>query len=166
MNPFTRLSIALAWLAAVLFAASGVMLSFEVVARYFFTRPTIWAAELSQLCLIWGSLVGMPWVLAARRHIRITAVTSILSLRTARVCELVTLLIVAVFSAAVMIEGWHIFADSFRRGRTTGSLLDLPAWVAELAVPVGFALLLVQAMIEAVGVARHGPPPDSGHAVE
>ncbi len=166
MHPFTRLTTALAWLAAILFAASGVMLSYEVVARYFFTRPTIWAAELSQLCLIWGCLVGMPWVLAARRHIRITACTSLLPVRVARWLEIVVLVLVAVFSTAVLVKGFDIFADSFQRGRTTGSLLDLPAWVAELSVPVGFGLLLVQSLVEAMSVFRHGLPPEPGHDVE
>lgn len=166
MNPFTRLSTVLAWLAAILFAASGAMLSWEVAARYFFIRPTIWAAELSQLCLIWGCLISMPWVLAARRHIRITAVTSLLPPRAARALELLVMLIIAVFSAVVLWQGWHIFEVSFDRGRTTGSLLNLPAWLAELAVPVGFALLLVQAVIEGVGVLRHGATPDPDRDVE
>ncbi len=166
MSAFRRLTTWLAWLAAVLFAASGVMLSFEVVARYFFTRPTIWAAELSQLCLIWGCLVGMPWVLAARRHIRINALTVRLPARAVLACEVFTLAVVAVFSTSVLYKGWHIFADSFDRGRTTGSLLDLPAWVAELAVPVGFALLLVQAIVDTVDVIRHGPPAEPGGPVE
>ena len=39
------------------------MLPYEVIARYFFIRPTIWAAELSQLCLIWGSMLALAHVL-------------------------------------------------------------------------------------------------------
>ena len=35
-NSFERLTLLLAWLAAWLFVASGIMLSYEVVARYFF----------------------------------------------------------------------------------------------------------------------------------
>ena len=154
MTAFTRLTTGLAWFAAALFVASGAMLTYEVVARYFFTRPTIWAAELSQLCLIWGSLMGMAWALAARRHIRVTAVTVLLPRRGQMALEFLAMLAVALFSAIVVWKGWAIFHDSFVRGRTTGSLLDLPSWVAELAVPAGFALLQVQALIEALRVAR------------
>ena len=49
--------------AALLLAATGVMLTYEVIARYFFIRPTIWAAELTQLCLIWGCLLAMAHLL-------------------------------------------------------------------------------------------------------
>lgn len=148
MTAFTRLTTGLAWAAALLFTISGVMLTYEVLARYFFTAPTIWAAELSQLALIWGSLIAMAWALGARRHIAVDAVVRLLPDAVRRVTETFAMLTVAAFSAMVTWKGWDIFYDSFERGRTTGSMLDLPTWVAELAVPFGFALLFIQALIE------------------
>ena len=53
----------------------------------------------------------------------------------------------------------------FGRGRTTGSLLNLPVWIPELAVPVGFALLAIQCTIEIARTWRHGAPvPHTEHA--
>jgi len=150
VKAFNAFTITLAWIAALLFVASGVMLTYEVLARYFFIRPTIWAAELSQMCLIWGCLIAMPWLLSARRHIAVDAVILLLPAGVRRVVEALAMIVVAVFSALVTWKAWDIFFDSFERGRTTGSMLDLPSWVAELAVPVGFGLLLVQAVIETV----------------
>ncbi|MEM9330748.1 MAG: TRAP transporter small permease [Pseudomonadota bacterium] len=147
----------LAWVAAALFVATGAMLSYEVTARYFFTAPTIWAAELSQMSLIWGSLLAMPWLLQARRHITVTAITSLLSARIRAMLEVLAMIVVLAFSLIVTIWGWEIFYDSFVRGRTTGSLLNLPIWIVELSIPVGFALLSVQAIIEIFRVIRHGP---------
>jgi TRAP-type C4-dicarboxylate transport system permease small subunit len=138
----------LAWAAALMFVLAGVMLTYEVVARYFFTAPTIWAAELSQLCLIWGTLIAMPWCLRERRHIQITAVTALLSPGGRRLASAAAMVAVAVFSVIVLWKGFEIFWDSFERGRTTGSLLNLPIWIAELSVPVGFLLLLAQSLIE------------------
>ena len=144
-----RFTLALAWIAAVLFTAAGLMLTYEVVARYFFTKPTIWAAELSQLCLIWGCLLGMAWLLSARRHIAVDAVIQLFPIKVQNRVEAAAMLVVAAFSAVVAWKGWGIFMDSFERGRTTGSMLDLPSWVVERAVPLGYALLFVQALIEA-----------------
>ena len=162
---FDRLILGLAWLAAVLFTVAGVMLTYEVLARYFFIRPTVWAAELSQLCLIWGCLIGMAWLLSARRHIAVDAVIQLLPPVAQRWIEAVAMLVVAAFSAMVTWKGWDIFLDSFERGRTTGSLLDLPSWVVELAVPLGFALLFIQALIEAVRSLR-GTGADREIAIE
>lgn len=160
---FDRLTLLLAWVAAVLFVAAGCMLTYEVIARYFFVRPTIWAAELSQLCLIWGALMGMPWALAARRHISVDAVTRLCSPLVQRGFEVVAMTVICVFSVMVTIKGWEIFWESFERGRTTGTMLDLPAWVAELPVAIGFALLAVQALVEVVGLLRGKEIPKGAH---
>ena len=126
------------------------MLTYEVIARYFFVKPTIWAAELSQLCLIWGCLLSMAWVLSVRKHITVNAVSNLLPKKLQKVCVALVLLILITFSLIVAIWGWLIFYDSFERGRTTGSLLNLPSWIAELSVPVGFALLTLQSLVELI----------------
>ncbi|MEM1363811.1 MAG: TRAP transporter small permease [Pseudomonadota bacterium] len=148
MTVITPLSRWAGMLGAWLLAATGVMLTYEVVARYFFTKPTIWAAELSQLCLIWGCLLAMGWVLSQRRHITVNAVTNLLPFGLQRVCTALALVLMIIFSLIVTLYGWEIFYDSFSRGRTTGSLLNLPTWISELSVPVGFALLTAQALVE------------------
>ena len=135
-------------IAACLFVLSGAMLTYEVVARYFFLRPTIWAAELSQLCLIWGGMLAMAELLVLRRHITVTALTDLLPPSLQRLCSGLALLLVVAFSVIVAYWGWDIFFDSFQRGRTTGSLLNLPVWISELAVPLGFALLTLQGLVE------------------
>ena len=107
-------------------------------------------------------MLGMAWILSARRHIAVNAVTGLMPPRGRGVAELVALAAVFLFSAIVLWHGWAIFYDSFERGRTTGSLMNLPAWIAELAVPVGFALLLVQSAIEAALVVRDGAHEPAG----
>ena len=154
MRSFELFVTALAWLASAIFVLAGIMLTFEVIARYFFTAPTIWAAELSQICLIWGTLIAMAWCLRERRHVRIDALTARLSPLGRLVAEIAAMVTVAAFSGIVVWYGWEIFWDSFQRGRTTGSMLDLPTWISELAVPFGFSVLFIQALIEVTRVAR------------
>ena len=160
---FDRLTLTLAWVAAILFVLAGCMLTYEVLARYFFVRPTIWAAELSQLCLIWGSLLGMPWALSARRNISVDAVTRLLSPKIQRLVEIIAMACILAFSVMVTFKGWEIFYESFERGRTSGTMLDLPAWIAELPVAIGFALLAIQAVIEIVGLLRGKDIPKGAH---
>lgn len=156
---------AAAWLAALLLAATGAMLTYEVIARYFFTAPTIWAAELSQLCLIWACPMAAPWVLSQRRHIRVTALTQLLPDGAHRLLEIAAMLVVAAFSGVVVWFGFDIFHDSFARGRGSGTMLDLPAWVAEAAIPAGFALLTISALANAWRASR-GPLPREGEIAE
>ncbi|PVB62021.1 TRAP transporter small permease [Labrenzia sp. 011] len=148
MKPFSHLLKALAWIAALLFFAAGAMLTYEVTARYLFVAPTIWAAELSQLCLIWGTMIAMPWLLQANHHIAVDVMTDRMGPRARTVCRVLSMAAIALLSAMVAWKGGDIFLESFERGRTTGSMLDMPTWVSELAIPFGFSLLFVQALIE------------------
>ena len=143
-------------LGSFLMAATGAMLTYEVIARYFFINPTIWAAELSQLCLIWGCLLAMAHLLTARRHITVNAVTSLLPNTFQKICVAIALAVVILFSAIVTVWGYEIFYDSFIRGRTTGSLLNLPVWIAEASVPVGFGLLTIQGVGELITLSSSG----------
>ncbi len=135
---------------AMLWAVTGVFLTYEVVARYFFIKPTTWAAEISQLCLIWGCLLAMSWVLTLRQHITVNALTSLLPRTVQKFCVALSLIGILLFSLVIVVWGWDIFYESWVRGRTTGSLLDLPSWVAELPVPLGFLLLSAQATCELI----------------
>ncbi|MEM8553192.1 MAG: TRAP transporter small permease [Pseudomonadota bacterium] len=148
MTFMTTLSRVAGLIGAVLLALTGAMLTYEVVARYFFVKPTIWAAELSQLCLIWGCMLAMGHVLAIRRHITVNAVTNLLSAPLQRVFSAGALVAVIIFCAIVAWYGFDIFYTSWERGRTTGSILNLPMWIVELSIPVGFALLGGQAVVE------------------
>lgn len=147
---FHHLVVVCARLASALFVLAGVMLTYEVVARYFFTKPTSWAAELSQMCLIWGSLLAMAYLLNKRQHIQVDAVVQLLPVGIIKYVDALVMCVITVFSAIVAWYGFEIFLDSFVRGRTTGSLMNIPIWIVELAVPVGFALLTLQSAHEFV----------------
>ncbi|WP_223422323.1 TRAP transporter small permease [Tateyamaria pelophila] len=148
MSLISRISHLACVIGAVLMAATGAMLTYEVIARYFFIKPTIWAAELSQLCLVWGCLLAMAHLLTLRRHITVNAVTSLLPDTGQRICAYIALVVVIVFSAIVAVWGFDIFYTSFERGRTTGSLMNMPIWISEASVPIGFGLLALQGVVE------------------
>ena len=155
---FDHLISVCALLAAYLFVLAGAMLTFEVIARYFFTRPTIWAAELSQMCLIWGTFLAMAKLLQQRKHIQVDAIVRHLPERIAGTLDALVMLIVAAFAATVSYFGYEIFYDSFERGRTTGSILNVPIWIVEFAVPLGFALLFIQALLSSYDAVRGSNP--------
>jgi len=163
MKIYEKFILKSAWLAAILFGLSGVMLTYEVGARYLFVAPTIWAAELSQLSLIYGTLLAMPWALQHRRHIQINAIIHKLSEKSQRIIGIITMIILIIFSVYVVIYGFEIFLDSFNRDRTTGSLLDLPSWMAELPVPFCFLMLIFQAILEIKKMFKGITPPSGDH---
>lgn len=154
MGLIDRLSDRLGWAAAWLFFVTGVFLTYEVAARYLFNAPTTWAAELSQLLLIWGVFLALARTLHRRENIAIDFLYDRLPNAGRRALDVFTLVVVAAFSAAVAWYGGDIALDSYLRGRSTGTMLNIPNWWSEFSVPVGFGMLLVQSLIELRRVLR------------
>lgn len=139
-------------IAAWLFVIAGAALTYEVVARYVFQSPTIWAAEISELLLIWGVYLAMPRTLSYGENISIDILYLHLPAPLKRVAGVCTLIFIAAFCAVVFFYGADIAWHSFTRGGRTGTMLNLPRWWIELAVPVGFGLSLAAC---ATGLVRH-----------
>ena len=105
----------------------------------------------------------MPWALQFRIHIQINAIIHKLSDLNQRRIGIVMMIILIVFSLYVTIYGFEIFYESFEKGRTTGSLLAMPSWVAELPVPLCFLMLIFQALIELKKMISGITPPKGEH---
>lgn len=144
----------------------GLMLGFEVTARYFFNAPTIWAEELSRLVFLFATLLAAPALLRHNQHIRVTALTGLMGPRARRAAWAAALAFVIALCGALVWHGKDAPLNSLARGRTSGSMLDIPAWWAQAAVPLAFALLGLQASVEFIRCALGAPLPPDGPAPE
>lgn len=149
-----RLSRACALLAAWMFVAVGAMVTFEVAARYLFNAPTIWSEEMSRFFQIWAVYLGAAHVLRHGDLIRITVVRDRLPAPLARAADAFALIAIAVFSAIAVVYGIDIVADTVRLNRHSDSMLSLPLWWSEIAIPIGFALLFAQALAGLAALAK------------
>ncbi len=159
MRPIDRLSDLMAVLSGWAFFAIGLMLAYEVAARYFFNAPTIWAEELSRLVFVWATFIAAASLLRHDKHIRVTVVTDRLGEGGRRAARVVALLFVLALSAAIVWYGTPIALNSLERGRTTGTMMDLPNWWAQAAVPIAFLLLALQAVVELIRTLGGAPLP-------
>ena len=158
-----RISDALGWLSGWMFFAVGGMIVWEVAARYLFNAPTIWAEEMARFFQLWATYLAAATVLRHRSLIRITIVIDRLGPVARRVAELFSLTAIAVFSVLAIWYGWTITADSLAVGRTSSTMLDVPSWLTEIAVPAGFSLLLLQCLVEIGRLLTGAPLPKSEH---
>lgn len=139
--------------AALLLFLSGGALTYEVVARYVFVAPTTWAQELSEFALVWGVFLALGRLILRRQDIAIDMLYARLSSTSQRVSDVVALTFCGVFFA---IAGWYgatIAWESYVRGVTTATMLDLPKWWAEAAIPAGSLLAFAQCLVEVVRAA-------------
>lgn len=147
-----RFTYALAVVSAWLLFVIGAMLTYEVVARYFFNAPTIWAEELSRLFLIWAVFLASAGLMGRGEHIRVTALIERAPPAVQRAVDVAVHIFVAIIAGLVAWYGVPIAMNSFEVGRTTGSMLDIPSWWTQASIPVGFGLLALQSLANAVGL--------------
>jgi TRAP-type C4-dicarboxylate transport system permease small subunit len=101
--------------------------------------------------------------------IRITAVLVLLGPNARRGLEMLSLLVIAAFSIMAVVFGIDVVEDSIRLGRRQPTMLEMPNWLAEIPVVIGFALLAVQALADLIRVPFRPAPeftPGGEHAVE
>lgn len=158
MRVIDRISEILAQAAAWLLFAIGLMLGYEVAARHLFNAPTIWASELSNHFMVWAVYVGAAALLRRDDHISVSVLTERLGETGRRAARVLSLLFILAVCGIVAWYGAPIAWDSFVKGRTTGSMLDIPTVWLQAAIPVGFGWLALQCLVELIRAAAGLPP--------
>lgn len=145
-----RLSVFIGRLTGWLFFFIGVALTYDVVGRFVFHSPTSWAADVSTIMQIWVVYAGMAYILKERNLIRITAFVRLASPFWRKVAEAFSLLVIGFFAAIMLWESIDIVVESIEQGRRAATMIETPTWVPEIAIPIGFGLLLLQVLADLV----------------
>ncbi len=122
----------------------GLMLCYEVICRYFFKAPTIWAQETAIYLFIWTMLAGSAYTLQKGKHVRIDLLIEHLSLRTQHILEMVTSFVGMIFCAIVAWQAYEMIAASVGYSKVSATPLRVPMWIPQMALLLGFVLLTFQ----------------------
>ena len=139
-------------IAAWLYFAIGCIIIYEIVARYVFIKPTIWVEEMSRFLQIWATYLAAACVLKNRQLIAIHVIRDRLPKYFRIVSEALSLTIIAVFCLVAIWYGSTTVLESIRVGRASSTMLGVPLWMTELAIPIGFSLLFLQVLAEMVQI--------------
>ena len=136
-------------------------LVYEVVARYVFDAPTMWAYDMT--FMLYGSffMIGSAYTLFKKGHIRTDSYYGSWSPRTQgwvdAICYLVFFFPPLI---AFLVVGWDYFLRSYLQGERIVTSPWMPiVYPFKLAIPVATALLLLQGLSEfmkSVWAARTG----------
>ena len=147
-----RLTVGVGWLAAVVVVPLALATCYEVFARYIFTAPTIWAFELGYMLTGSHFLLGAAITLQRGQHIRIDLFYARLTPKRRAMVDLICYLLLFV-PFAVFLSGrlWEYMEHAVKTGELSGqSAWNPPIWPFRLVFFCGFALLALQALVEAV----------------
>ena len=150
-----------AFAAAIIFAVVP-MLLYEVVARYVFDAPTVWAMEASTLVFGPHFMLAGPYLLHLRGHVAVDILSEKASGLPKKALEIFSFLVVAVFAAVFAKVSWPLAVNAFELGETSFSAWNPPIWWMKFIVPLAFVMLLAQALVEIVAALR---APSQGEAL-
>ena len=134
------------WLALIL----SLVVLYEVLARYIFNRPTIWAFDTAMMLYSMLFILGGAYVLREKRHIRVDVIFNLFSLRTQAVIDIVFYLVSFFPYTVVMIwyGGKIAYMSTLSREISNTSQWGEPIYPWRWLIPVGFFLLFLQGIPE------------------
>ena len=155
MNTYDKIVKYSGYLASALFIAIGFIVSYEVIMRYLFNSPTIWVNEVSRFLQIWATYLALTYSFHKQDFIRITVVYDRLNETGKKILDFISFIFIIIFSCFVVYYGWLIAYDSLKVGRTSSTILDVPSFLTELAIPLCFAFLVIRVILEAIRYIRN-----------
>ncbi|MBM3174335.1 MAG: TRAP transporter small permease subunit [Chloroflexi bacterium] len=122
--------------------------TYEVVARYVFHSPTIWAWEINGhlLCLFLSMAGGYALLLG--RHVSVDILYSRVSVRTRAIMDLVTWPIFFLVCIIVIWTGTAAAIEATVKQEYVISSLRSPAYPDRWMIPIGTTLLLLQGVVK------------------
>lgn len=123
---------------------ASLITSYDVVMRYVFRSPTIWALELSQYSLLLATFLGGSFALETKSYVAVDFVKNRMPKNVQRILDVLsTVVIVFTF----MLLGWlstKFTYVCFLKNWTTSTPLRVPIYLPLLLIPIGSFLMVLK----------------------
>ena len=116
---------------------------FDVVLRYFFQAPTIWAREFVSLLFgpLW--LLTGAYLLSKDEHVRMDLLFHRFSKRTQAIVDLVTFTLFFLYFFVIGYYSWQDWWSVFTMNEHSRSVWGPALWPFKLGIPLGISMLLL-----------------------
>ncbi len=124
----------------------------EVVSRYFFNAPTIWAGDIALILFGIFFMVASPYCLKSGMHIRTDFLYSKWSTKSQGRIDFFTYIFLYFPCHIIFLQvGWNYFYKSFLQKETIISSPWMPIiWPMKLAIPLSILLMISQGISETI----------------
>ncbi|WP_096697582.1 TRAP transporter small permease subunit [Polaromonas sp. AER18D-145] len=136
---------------AMLFALMFIVVA-DVSLRYLFNAPIQWAYEVVSSYLMPGLFFfAVSHTLKAHAHVSVDIVHNYISPRARYVFEAVaTLVSIPAFAICTWVSARNTMADLATAAESTSGLA-VPTWTISIMLPIGFGLLTIRLILNAIG---------------
>ena len=162
---FDIFSLIVSRIAMIMTACIVIVMFYEVVARYVFSSPTLWANELALWIASFVFLMAAQYAMQQRSHIRIYIIHDLMPRWMQKTADVISLVLIVGFTYALV---WGNYSDALRRMlrmETFGTAWDPPLpGVVKPAILIISVLITIQAISNLIAdwnkAAEHHSPLD------
>lgn len=160
---FDIVSLVCSRIAMIMTALIVIVMFYEVVSRYVFARPTLWANELSLWIAAFVFLFAGQYAMQQRSHIRIYVIYDLMPRFLQKASDILSLLLLLFFVFAMVWGGYDDAMRRFLRMETFGTAWDPPIpGIVKPAILIIIVLVAIQAISNLVSnwnkaPEHHGP---------
>jgi len=134
----------LAVIAGGLLAIMALIVSYNVLMRYFIGKPPVWAIETTEYILVFSTFLATAWVLKHDGHVKIDILVIRLSKKSQHVLNLVVSFLGIVACGLLVWHGAKATFSLYSRDVIMMKMMPWPKWVLVAPIPVGILLALIQ----------------------
>ena len=128
------------WVLIALMAAMAVLVFSNVVSRYVFNYSFIWVEEITRYMMVWVGFIGSGLVLRYGAHIAVEVLQDALPTRAAQLTRALVVLVLAITFIAMTWLGIQYVRFAWDQETP---VFNWNFGLIYLAIPIGFALMLV-----------------------
>lgn len=117
--------------------------TYDVVMRYFFSRPTLWSQDLNENILVYATYLSSAWILRQNRHVGVTIVTDFLSPKSRCLTDIIASLLGILTCGTLLWISLDYTMELFSSGELHIRSLVIPKWISWAPIPFGSGLLCI-----------------------
>lgn len=138
------------WLARIggaILMIAAIITTYDVFCRFFLNRPTDWALETAQYCLIYGTFLGSAYAFKEDLFIRVDVITSLMSGKNQNRLKLFSHVVAFLLFAIIAWYSTKYTLFCFSKGWTQNTAMRTPMWIPLVIIPLGSISISIQNLL-------------------
>jgi TRAP-type C4-dicarboxylate transport system permease small subunit len=143
-------SVACGIFAALLIAASVVIVCEMVFVRYVLNQHTIWQTDFVTFSIVAATFIGSPYLLLNRGHVNVDVLPIYLGQKGRFHLALASMVMGVAFCLVMTVLTFNFWHEAFANNWRSESMWRARLWIPYAAMPIGLGILTIQYAAEIV----------------
>jgi TRAP-type C4-dicarboxylate transport system permease small subunit len=139
-------------LLVLMLCAMIIMACLQIILRNFFDTGFSWADPMLRMMVLWIGLIGAMVATRQDNHISIDILTRYMSQRARTMKQLLTDLFAGVVCGVLAYHSMRFLLQDYQAN--VMAFADVPAWIFEIIMPVGFTVMCLRYLLRLVSGIR------------